>query len=66
MLGLSTGQRRLLIHVFRELANFGVISWVLGQFLGGRPFSAALAVAGAVLWVVLIAVAFGLAAKEAR
>ena len=66
MLRLSAGQRRLLIQVFRELANFGVISLFVGQFLGERPFSMALTVSSFLIWGLFIGIAFGLAAKEPR
>jgi hypothetical protein len=66
MLRLSAGQRRLLIHVLRELANFGVISLLFGQFLGERPFSMALTLTAGGLWMILIGAALWLAATEAE
>ena len=66
MLRLRAGQRRLLIHVFRELANFGVLSLLFGRFVSERPFSVTLAVTSAVLWTILVVVAFRLAAREAE
>lgn len=66
MLRLRGGQRRLLIYVFRELANFGVLSLLFGQFVSERPFSVGLAVTSITLWTILIVFAFWLAAQEAE
>jgi hypothetical protein len=51
MLRLSTEQRRLVADKVFDGANVAAGALVFGQFLGSGAFSAAMAVAGATLWV---------------
>ena len=58
MVGLTEEQRRMLIDKLPDAANLALGARVFGQFLGGRPFSSAVAVLGIVTWAVLLACAF--------
>lgn len=64
MLELNRGQRAVLIDKLSDAANVGVGALFFGQFLGERALSPAQAVLGIAIWVVLIACAVALGAKE--
>lgn len=64
MLRLKSGQRRVLIERFPELANFVAGSLFFGQFLTDRPFSWGLAGASILVWSLLLGVAMHPAAQE--
>lgn len=64
MLRLSAQHRRVLIETVPDLANFGAGSLIFGQFLSDRPFCAATALAGVVVWMAMIALVCFLATGE--
>ena len=52
---MNRDQRRTLADKLPDMANVAVGALVFGQFLGNRPFSPAVAISGAALWIVVIA-----------
>lgn len=58
MVGLTREQRRMLIDKLPDAANLALGALVFGQFLGDRPFSAAVAVLGVVTWAAFLGGAF--------
>ncbi len=53
MLELTEGQRRVIVDKVPDMANVAAGGMVFGQFLADRPFSIAVAAAGAAAWAVL-------------
>jgi len=51
MLKLKTEQREVLVEKLPDMANLVVGALFLGQFLGERPFSFALALSGIAAWI---------------
>ena len=64
MLRLRPRQRGTLIDKLSDVANVAVGALVFGPFLGGQPFSEALALIGVGLWLVLMAVVLFLGRKD--
>ena len=64
MLELTTQQRVLLAETSRDIANIAAGAMVFGQFLGGRPFSASIALGGVLVWVSLVVFAVRLLRKQ--
>ncbi len=64
MVGLTREQRRMLIDKLPDAANLALAGLVFGQFLGDRPFSAAIAVVGIVTWAAFLGGAFVLGAEK--
>ena len=54
MLRLSDPQRAVLVQVIPAVANLALGAMVFGQFIRQQAFSAALALAGAGLWLVFV------------
>ena len=54
MLRLKARQLSVLVEKVPDVANLGVGALVFGQFVGGQRFSVRIAVAGLVIWIVLI------------
>ncbi len=54
MLRLSDPQRAVLVQAVPAVANLVLGAMVFGQFLRQQPFSAGLAFAGIVFWVVFV------------
>jgi len=57
MLRLSSRRRGILAETLRELANLCVGVLALGQFVGTRPWSFWLVLAGVAWWFVLVGLA---------
>jgi hypothetical protein len=66
MLRLTARQREALIQKAPDAGNLAAGSMLLGQFLVERPFSVALAIAGATVWLVSWGVMLVLAQDERR
>ena len=64
MLRLDKTQRRALSETLRQLANLVAGALVLGQFVGQRPFSFILLMAGVAVWVVFVSVGLWFAAEH--
>jgi hypothetical protein len=64
MIRLELQQRAALSGTIRELANLVAAAFVLGQFVGERPFSRVLGSIGAVAWIALVV--FGLLLERRR
>ena len=63
MLELNREQRRMLADKLPDVANIAAGALVFGQYLSSQAFSPRAALAGAGIWVILLAVAL-LLAKE--
>lgn len=64
MLRLEPRQRGALSETLRDLANLVAAAFVLGQFVGERPFSWRLMLMGAAAWIALVV--FGLVLERSR
>jgi len=64
MLRLKPRQRGVLSETFRELANLSAGAMVLGQFVGERPFSPLVLLAGAGMWIALVVLSLFYARDE--
>jgi hypothetical protein len=61
MLVLKGTQRQVLVDKVPDVANVAIGALSFGQFLGDRPFSLTLALSGAAIWVILMALSIVLA-----
>lgn len=66
MLRLNRPQRAVLTEKLPDVANLGVGALLFGQFVGDRPFSALLAVAGFAIWIGLMAITLTIARGDRR
>ena len=64
MLRLKATHRAVLTDKFPDFANVAVAALVFGQALSDDPFSTALAVLGAVIWITFLTLAVVVAGKE--
>jgi hypothetical protein len=64
MLRSSQRQRAALGETLREFANLAAATLGLAQFLGDRPPSWSMLVAGAVIWLILVVYALRLLAGD--
>lgn len=64
MLRLKPRRRAVLVETLRELANLTAGALVLAQFVGQRPLSVGLALAGVASWVALVVMAVVLAEER--
>ena len=64
MLHLKPQQRAVLIETFREVGNLSAGAMILGQFVGERPWSVWVLLAGVGAWITLIGIAVRLAGDE--
>ena len=64
MLKLKRGQRAVLVDKAPDIANLAVGALVFGQFLGDRPFSWRLLLAGSGIWILAVGVVLLLAGSE--
>lgn len=64
MLRLNSQQRAALGETVRELANLAAAAFILGQFVGAKPVSWWLLLAGAGLWITFVLFAVRLIGEE--
>ncbi len=64
MLDWDDGQRALVADKLFDVANVAAGGMIFGQFLAQRPFSWALAVAGAALWVAVVVSSIAVAGRR--
>jgi hypothetical protein len=57
MLVFTREQRGLIAEALKDVASLAVGAMVFGHFIGGRAFEVRMAIAGFLLWLVLVACA---------
>ena len=64
MVGWTKARRQMLVDKLPDAANLALAGLLFGQFVGSRPFSLAVAVAGVITWATLGGLAYLIGGDE--